>query len=358
MAADDWRTGGAERALFVEGMAALKAGDLETAIGKLGEHLAEAEGLPEGQLGPNTAMAYFKYGSALLYKVQEEADVLGEPLAKASAAASAAAASAAPEEKAEGAAADKGKGKAPAREQDDEQDQEGEEGGGGEEEEEDDDDGSDLTLAYKMLELARITYERHPDAPGGGKQTMSEIRARLGECLMESEAFAEAAEEFRAAADLRTAMPPDRNLVFALFQRCVCESELKRFADAHRSCEAAAAAAAAAAEKATPEEAQALKDIIDDIDAKREEIEEAATREPPPANGMANEAAREALAAGSAGPSALKKADAAAFGAPTLAAAPVQDLGVVKKSKGQRIALAPVAQPAPKKARLADGEEE
>ena len=354
-------------ALYEKGMLLLKESDLESAIDALGEFLAKSIAT-YGELDSRCALAYYKYGSALLYRAQEQADVLGEPLAKASAAQAQAQVQTQPQaQPVDG----KGKGKLVEEEQDDDDD--GDDDGDDDDgaapgaapqaaaaaaADDDDDDGTDLALAYKMLELARIIYERHPDAPGSGKVAVSSLRARIGETLMEMEAFQEAAEEFKVAAELRAGEAADRELVFVLFQRCVCECELKRPQDALRSCEQAAAAVAAAKQVAEAKEARALEEIMGDIDAKREEVVTMAEKELEEQKQQQQAASASAAAATTTTTAAAAAAPApssTAFSAPTMGAAPVRDLGVVSKgAKGRRVVMAPIAtnsEPASKKAR-------
>ena len=356
-------------ALYEKGMLLLKESDLESAIDALGEFLAKSIAT-YGELDSRCALAYYKYGSALLYRAQEQADVLGEPLAKASAAQAQAQVQTQPQaQPVDG----KGKGKLVEEEQDDDDD--GDDDGDDDDgaapgaapqaaaaaaADDDDDDGTDLALAYKMLELARIIYERHPDAPGGGKVAVSSLRARIGETLMEMEAFQEAAEEFKVAAELRAGEAADRELVFVLFQRCVCECELKRPQDALRSCEQAAAAVAAAKQVAEAKEARALEEIMGDIDAKREEVVTMAEKELEEQKQQQQAASASAAAAAAtttttAAAAAAPAPSSTAFSAPTMGAAPVRDLGVVSKgAKGRRVVMAPIAtnsEPASKKAR-------
>eukprot|EP00873_Tetraselmis_striata_P009467 jgi/Tetstr1/429731/TSEL_019624.t1 len=64
---------------FVAGTAAIKANEIDDAV-ELFFEVLQARIELYGELGLECAPAYFKYGSCLFYKAQDEADFLGAPM--------------------------------------------------------------------------------------------------------------------------------------------------------------------------------------------------------------------------------------------------------------------------------------
>jgi nuclear autoantigenic sperm protein len=106
-------------------------------------------------------------------------------------------------------AADENKG-----EVDDEEDDE-EEGGGGEEEADEADEESDMELAWKMLETARVMYEESGEAP----LELADVLETIGELNMEQSQFEVAVKDYHAALELCEANldPTDRRLASVLY---------------------------------------------------------------------------------------------------------------------------------------------
>ncbi|KAJ7535431.1 hypothetical protein O6H91_12G033300 [Diphasiastrum complanatum] len=131
--------------LFDSGSAALRTDDFDTALDHLSRAL-EIRVQHYGELAPELTSTYHKYGCALLYKVQAETDVLGE--------------SATSKEKnstSPKTAVDEDFLTAQtgvAKGSDENSDAEGSE------EELQEDEETDLELAWKMLDIARVIHEK------------------------------------------------------------------------------------------------------------------------------------------------------------------------------------------------------
>eukprot|EP00252_Welwitschia_mirabilis_P020237 TRINITY_DN4919_c0_g1_i1.p1 TRINITY_DN4919_c0_g1~~TRINITY_DN4919_c0_g1_i1.p1 ORF type:complete len:503 (+),score=120.63 TRINITY_DN4919_c0_g1_i1:264-1772(+) len=217
--------------LFQKGRDAFKAGDLENAIEFFGQAL-EIRVAHYGDLAPECATYYFKYGSALLYKAQEEADPLNGnvPLGKTKQASQGTSTKEPPndpeiesETNGEIVASDKDqteidvKGKsiitngeengtpceeakdAGAEESDGDEDAEGngEEGVDQDEantEEADDEEESDLALAWKHLETARVILDKQGDTI-----EKAEVISALGDVSLEREDFSTATDDYKRA---------------------------------------------------------------------------------------------------------------------------------------------------------------
>lgn len=178
-------------ALFDKGRVALKENDIIQAVDSLSRAL-EIRVAHFGELAPECATSYFKYGCALLYKAQDEADPLNESVALAKKAQTAsknatdgASGKTGMMESSEAIASEmagpsvtdvkekapvsdnNGKGPVTDENDDGEEESEGEESGDedagegcGEEDEEEE---SDLDLAWKNLETARVILDKQAD---------------------------------------------------------------------------------------------------------------------------------------------------------------------------------------------------
>eukprot|EP00250_Pteridium_aquilinum_P009063 c18417_g1_i1 orf=206-1804(-) len=109
---------------FDQGRAALRTGEYDQAAELLSRAL-EIRALHYGELAFECAFTYYKYGCALLYKAQSESDPLGE-----------------------------------VKESTEHADTETAEDGKDEEGEEVEEEESDLDMAWKMLDIARVIYEK------------------------------------------------------------------------------------------------------------------------------------------------------------------------------------------------------
>eukprot|EP00897_Mesotaenium_endlicherianum_P000786 jgi/Mesen1/10708/ME000090S10164 len=190
---------------FEEGCAALKADEYDTAVRLLGEVL-EARVNHFGEMSPLCSSAYLQYGRALFAKAQAETDVLG---------ASAEAVSNQRRERAnqdeqlqenqEASVVDKateGNGEGCLGEENEEGEKDEELDGDGQEENGDeaaiDEDESDLELAWKMLEAARLIHERQ----AGHSLEEADVITTLGDISLEKEDFATCIEDYSRALTL------------------------------------------------------------------------------------------------------------------------------------------------------------
>ncbi|KAJ6813563.1 NASP-related protein sim3 [Iris pallida] len=204
--------------LFEKGSKAIEDGDYVDAVDSLSRAL-EIRVVHHGELATECAMSYYKYGCALLYKSQEEADPLinvpkstpknsdkdnalnhGEGSGSSKGPASDAVQdnlSCGNEEVEEGA-----NGKA----QEDDND-----GSDGEESAEADEDDSDLDLAWKMLDVARAIVEKSPE------DTILKVNilSALGEVSMEREDFETSLNDYLKALSIleRLVEPDNRRIV-------------------------------------------------------------------------------------------------------------------------------------------------
>ncbi|KAI3840380.1 hypothetical protein MKW92_014066 [Papaver armeniacum] len=189
-----------------------------------------------GELSPECASAYYKYGCALLYKAQEEADPLGSVPKKETE----------PQQNSDKGSSSKsvlGEGAASSSASDaqnedgDSAQNEGENNDGkekeggcekevedGDEESEDEDladaeqdeDDSDLDLAWKMLDLARAIAEKNPN------DTMEkvDILSALGEVALEREDIDTSLSDYlNALAILQRLVEPDSRQIAELYFR-------------------------------------------------------------------------------------------------------------------------------------------
>ncbi|GAQ81363.1 hypothetical protein KFL_000780250 [Klebsormidium nitens] len=180
---------------LTEGWACAQQDDLDAAIELLGEALSLRVD-HFGELAPECATAYYKYGCALFWKAQQETDVLGEPMTKIKQQAA---------EKAD----PSGKGKAHT-EEDEEEEAEGE---GGEEEE------SDMELAWKMLETARLIHEKQP----GHTVEEADVITTLADISTEREDFETAVKDYGQALSILEELlqNDDRMLAEVCFKTCL-----------------------------------------------------------------------------------------------------------------------------------------
>ncbi|CAG9465029.1 unnamed protein product [Pedinophyceae sp. YPF-701] len=233
-----------ETEAYDEGVKQIKAGNMEAAITALSRAL-ELCVEKFGESDPRCAQTYFKYGSALLWKCQDEADAFGGTMIKEAvqakavaeilkqqeeglAQAKAQAAAPAPAKSDDGAGPSEPPASAAARDEagpsepvakagdagaaggenegspdeegsssDDDDDDDGDDGEG---ENEGSGEGSapddDLTLSWQMLDMARAIWARDEAAHAA---SLVECHMLLGEQAMERESFGDAAAEFRSA---------------------------------------------------------------------------------------------------------------------------------------------------------------
>ncbi|GAB2223998.1 hypothetical protein Droror1_Dr00004743 [Drosera rotundifolia] len=223
--------------LTVKGSVAVKEGDFGEATDCFSRAL-EIRVAHYGELAPECVNAYYKYGSALLYKAQEEADPFGampkkdtvaevDPdkgisvesdareeslIGSESSAAEQSSGSKQPEE------ADNGPG-----EKNEEEGDEGEDEGEGSDADdlgEADEDESDLDLAWKMLDLARAIAEKQ----SGGTMEKVDILSALAEVALEREDIDTSLSDYlKALSILESLVEPDNRRIAELnFRICLC----------------------------------------------------------------------------------------------------------------------------------------
>merc|ERR1712112_61652 len=109
-------------------------------------------------------------------------------------------------------------------------------------------DTSNLQLAWEMLELAKMIYERKLKnvAPEKKREVMSalwEASSGLGEVAMEAGNFSQALEEFSSCLEARKSLLPkdSRSIAEAHFQKSRAEAALRKTAESESSVRAAIA---------------------------------------------------------------------------------------------------------------------
>lgn len=206
--------------LFAKGSKAIEEGDFVEAVDCLSRAL-EIRVERFGELAPECASTYYKYGCALLYKSQEETDPLGNVPKSA------------PNEDSAKSTTNEGSGNskasssnikdAPSSDKDgleegqnsNEKDEEDADGGSDKDGDEmgGDEEDSDLDLAWKMLDIARAIVEKTPD------NTMEKVNifSALAEVSMEREDIDNSLGDYsRALAILEHLVEPDHRRIVEL----------------------------------------------------------------------------------------------------------------------------------------------
>ncbi|KAH7664962.1 Cell cycle-regulated histone H1-binding protein [Dioscorea alata] len=211
--------------LFGQGSKAIEDGDFVEAVDCLSRAL-EIRVAHYGELAPECANAYYKYGYALLFKAQEEADPLGDVPKNTAKNAESTESIISAEESAylKVSTTDNKKDCASTNnvesgEGSGERDEESNEQSDGEECVDADEDESDLDLSWKMLDVARAIVEKQPE------DTIEKVNilAALGEVSMEREDIETSLNDYlKALSILRRLVEVDNRRVIELnFRICL-----------------------------------------------------------------------------------------------------------------------------------------
>ncbi|TKW30253.1 hypothetical protein SEVIR_2G023100v4 [Setaria viridis] len=235
--------------LFDRGSKAIEDEDFVDAVDCLSRAL-EIRTAHYGELAPECASTYFKYGCALLYKAQEETDPLGnvpksepnEESVKSTTAKADSECSKASGSNAEDAVSS---GKVGAEEGESSNGKDHGDGNGEIEKDDDDDDDnddekmgdeedSDLDLSWKMLDIARAIVEKSPD------NTIEKVKiySALGEVALEREDIDNSLSDYmKALAMLEQLVEPDhRRTVELNFRICLVYELASKIGDAIPYC--------------------------------------------------------------------------------------------------------------------------
>ncbi|XP_021725459.1 histone-binding protein N1/N2-like [Chenopodium quinoa] len=293
--------------LMEKGSLTFKEGDFPDAA-ELFSRALEIRVAHYGELAPECIKSYYKFGLALLYKAQEEADPLGSmpkkdaesqegskiesskkpveresSLASVSSNAEQCASSSQPASSSQQQGADD----VPSKDEGDEDDESDTDEVNDAEEDE-----SDLDLAWKMLDLARAISEKQ------SKETMDmvDILSALAEVSLESEDIETSLSDYqKALAILESLVEPDNRYIAELnFRICLCLEVGSRSQEAIPYCEKAisvcksrmqrlldeltrtpdAAEDAAADKQAKKAEIGTLKSLSSDLEKKLEDLQQ------------------------------------------------------------------------------------
>uniref|UniRef100_A0A0D9WV29 Tetratricopeptide SHNi-TPR domain-containing protein n=1 Tax=Leersia perrieri TaxID=77586 RepID=A0A0D9WV29_9ORYZ len=293
--------------LFERGSKAIEEGDFVDAVDCLSRAL-EIRVAHHGELAPECVSTYYKYGCALLYKSQDEADPFGnvpksssnEESVKSTTNKDDSGSSKAPVSNTEA---------APSMEKADAEEGQNSNGKGQEEENGDsdkdddemagDEDDSDLDQAWKMLDIARAIIEKSPD----DTLEKAKIFSALAEVSMEREDIdTSLGDYFKASAILERLVEPDHRRVIDLnFRICLVYELASKISDAIPYCAKAISlcksriqrikndkdallagkddnisAAEGGPEKSAPEdEIELLSGILSELEKKLEDLEQA-----------------------------------------------------------------------------------
>nr|ACG24569.1 TPR domain containing protein [Zea mays] len=300
--------------LFDRGSKAIEDEDFVDAVDCLSRAL-EIRASHYGELAPECASTYFKYGCALLYKAQEESDVLGnvpkslpnEDSVKSTATKDDSGTSKVSGTNVEDAASSE---KVDAEEGQNSNGKNQENGNGEVERDDDDDDDdekmgdeedNDLDLSWKMLDIARAIVEKSQD------NTMEKVKiySALAEVATEREDMDNSLSDYmKALSMLEHLVEPDHRRVVELnFRICLVYELVSKIGDAVSYCakaislcksriqslksskdallagidgDASAAAAEGGSEKSAVEkELEQLTSILPDLEKKLEDLSEA-----------------------------------------------------------------------------------
>ncbi|KAL4459220.1 hypothetical protein ABPG75_014085 [Micractinium tetrahymenae] len=330
-------------AQFERGIQCIRTNDLEQAV-QLFSEVLQVRTQHHGELAPECASAYYRYGAALLYQAQDSGDVFGAGVKEG-------------EEEEEGGAGEDeddkengGKGKAPAAApaEGNEEDEEAEESGDG--------GGSDLQLAWENLETAKVIWQR--EGEGKNVQQLADVHGLLGDVAMESDDFATALTELDAALGYlqQFVEEDDRRIAEVQYKRCcalqfggevekalpavqaACECLSKRREVLLRKLAAPGEGDDAEKIKAESEDVAAL---LEDLKEKVLELQDLISQNADTKNMLKGAFAQLAAAGGGGAAQPAAAASGAGAAAPAAEAPAVKNLGVVGRGT-KRINLQPV----------------
>ena len=211
--------------LLVDARAKSRAGAHDEAIEMAGKALEETLGASDEAEAAEAARAHFVYGECLFRGAQAQSTVFGEQV-RANAEASGTRLEDAPEDEdvgeedeEEGAGATEGE-------------KNGKEAADDEDEGEEDEEESDMELAWKMLETARVMYEE--DCDGRFPLDLADVLETIGEFNMEQSQFEPALGDYKASLALLEANldATDRRLASALYEISIASQMLEANDDA------------------------------------------------------------------------------------------------------------------------------
>ncbi|TVU40693.1 hypothetical protein EJB05_14163 [Eragrostis curvula] len=297
--------------LFDQGSKAIEDGDFVDAVDCLSRAL-EIRVAHYGELAPDCADTYYKYGVALLYKYQEESDPLGnvpksapkEESVKSTTGKADSGNSKASGSNVEDAASSEKVGAEDGqnysgKDQEDGNDEADKDDDADDDEKAGDEDDSDLDLSWKMLDIARVIVEKSSD------NTLQKVKifSALGEASLEREDIENSlGDYFKALAIVEQLAEPDhRRIVELNFRICLvyelasktqdaitycakaislCKSRIQSLTnsrDALLACkDDSASAAEGGSEKSTLDnEIELLTGILSDLEKKLEDLEQA-----------------------------------------------------------------------------------
>lgn len=278
--------------LMERGSKASKEGDYAEAVDCFSRAL-EIRAAHYGELATECVDAYYKYGRALLYKAQDEADPLGAVPKK----------EAQSKQDSDKCGLDKGavigESSIPSNAEEDGSSNpreavpnddsggkyvdEDDEGSDAEDTAEADEDESDLDLAWKMLDVARAIVEKH----SGETMEKVDILSSLAEVALEREDVETSLSDYlKALSILEVLVEPDsRHIAELNFRICLCLEVGSKAQEAIPYCEKAIATCKSRVQRLTDEaksvdsvadkgEIETLKGLSDELEKKLEDLQQ------------------------------------------------------------------------------------
>uniref|UniRef100_J3MI88 Tetratricopeptide SHNi-TPR domain-containing protein n=2 Tax=Oryza brachyantha TaxID=4533 RepID=J3MI88_ORYBR len=288
--------------LFERGSKAIEDGDFVDAVDCLSRAL-EIRVAHHGELAPECVSTYYKYGCALLYKAQDEADPLGN-VPKSSSNEESVKSTTNKDDRSSKASGSNTEDASSMEKADTEEGQnsngKGQEENGDSDKDDDemagDEDDSDLDQAWKILDIARAIVEKSPD----DTMEKAKIFSALAEVSMEREDIENSlGDYFKALAILEHLLEPDHRRIIDLnFRICLVYELASKISDAIPYCskaislcksriqslkndkeagkdDTASAAEGGSAKSASEDEIELLSGILSELEKKLEDLEQA-----------------------------------------------------------------------------------